>query len=60
MASTIGLRPPNVSLSIFGKGSDLDNKDKSKPRFRVAEMISLGVWFTEVKTKLGCDRRYSY
>ena len=37
------------------KGSDSDNKDKSKPKFGVAEMISLGVWFygSEVRVGLG-------
>ena len=55
MASTIGLHPPNVSSPVFSKGSDLDDKDKSKLRFGVAEMISLGVWVyrSEVKAGLG-------
>ena len=55
MASTNGLPPPNVSSPIFSKGSDLDDKDKSKPKFGVAKMISLGVWFygSEVRVGLG-------
>ena len=55
MASTNELRPPNVSLPVFSKGLDLDGKDKSKPRFGVAEMISLGVGFygSEVRVGLG-------
>ena len=54
MAST-KLRPPNVSSPVFSKGLDLDDKDKSKLRFGVAKMISLGVWFygSEVKVGLG-------
>ena len=55
MASTNELCPPNVSSPVFSKGSDSDNKDKSKLRFGVAEMISLGVWLygSEVKVGLG-------
>ena len=55
MASTNELRPPNVSSPVFSKGLDSDDKEKSKPRFGVAEMISLGVWFygSEVRVGLG-------
>ena len=45
-----------MSLRLyFSKGSDLDGEDKSKPRFGVAKMISLGVQFygSEVKVGLG-------
>ena len=44
LASTIGLHPPNVSSPVFSKGSDSDDEDKSKPKFGVSEMVSLGVW----------------
>ena len=55
MASTNELHPPNVSLPVFSKGSDSDDKDKSKPKFGVAEIISLRVWFygSEVRVGLG-------
>ena len=55
MASTNELRPPNVPSPVFSKGSDSNDKDKSKPRFGVAKMISLRVWFygSEVRVGLG-------
>ena len=56
MASTNELCPPNVSSPVFSKGSDMDDEDKSKPKFGVAEMISLGVWFYGSEVRVGLDR----
>ena len=53
MASTIGLRPPNVSSPVFSKGLNADGKDKSKPRFRVTKMISCRVRFYGSEAKVG-------
>ena len=60
MASTNELRPPNVSLPVFSKGPDSDDEDKSKPKFGVAEMVSLKVWFYGSEVRVGLDRQYSY
>ena len=60
MASTNELRPPNVSLPVFSKGLDLDDKDKSKPRIGVTEMISLRVQFYGSEVRVGLDRQYLY
>ena len=60
MASTNELRPPNVSSPVFSKGSDSDDKDKSKPKFGVVKMISLGVGFYGSEVRVGLDRQYLY
>ena len=60
MASTNELHPPNVSLPVFSKGLDSDDKDKFKLKFGVAEMISLRLWFYGSEVRVGLDRRYLY